>query len=53
MDMKLIEKDGIVYANSREVAEMTGKSHAHLCRDIDSYINTLGENPNLDSQDFF
>lgn len=53
MEMKLIEKDGIIYADSREVAKMTGKSHAHLCRDIAGYVKTLSKNPNLDSSIFF
>lgn len=39
--------------NSREVAEMIGKSHAHLMRDIEGYIKVLCENPKLDFQDFF
>ena len=51
--MKLIKKDGIVYADSREVAELIDKTHAHLCRDIDSYVNILYQNPKLDSDNFF
>lgn len=39
--------------DSREVAEMVGKTHAHLCRDIDLYAKVISENPKLDSQNFF
>lgn len=39
--------------DSREVAEMLGKGHAHLCRDIAKYIEDISTNPNLDSLNFF
>ena len=39
--------------DSREVAEMIGKTHAHLCRDIQGYIEVISENPILDSQNYF
>ncbi len=39
--------------DSRDVAKMLGKTHAHLVRDIDRYINDLDQNPKLDSDDFF
>ena len=39
--------------DSRDVAEMVGKQHAHLCRDIDHYIEVMGQNPKLDSDNFF
>lgn len=39
--------------DSREVAEMVGKTHAHLCRDIAGYIEIIGKNPKLDSSTFF
>lgn len=38
--------------NSREVAEMIGKDHSNLMRDIRGYVQIL-ENSNLNSQDFF
>ena len=53
MEMNLIERNGVFYVDSREVAEITDKSHAHLCRDIAGYIEILGKNPNLDSSNFF
>lgn len=39
--------------DSRDVAKLVGKTHAHLVRDIDGYINDMGQNPKLDSDDFF
>ena len=39
--------------DSRKVAEMIGKTHAHLCRDIDGYIAVMNQNPKLDSDKFF
>ena len=39
--------------DSREVAEMVGKTHAHLCRDIAGYIKIMSKNPKLDSSNFF
>lgn len=39
--------------DSREVAQMVGKKHAHLCRDISGYIEAMGQNPKLDSDTFF
>lgn len=39
--------------DSREVAQMVEKNHAHLLRDIETYIGYLGQNPKLDSDNFF
>lgn len=39
--------------DSRKVAEMIDKTHAHLCRDIDGYIAVMNQNPKLDSDKFF
>lgn len=39
--------------DSRDVAKMIGKTHAHLMRDIDSYKEVLDQNPKLDSDQFF
>nr|DAG78870.1 MAG TPA: regulatory protein [Caudoviricetes sp.] len=39
--------------DSREVAEMVGKTHAHLCRDIAGYVTVISTNPKMDSLDFF
>lgn len=51
--MELVVRDGKPYADSREVAEMVDKRHADLCRDIERYINVLGQNAKLRSDDFF
>lgn len=39
--------------DSRDVAKMIGKTHAHLMRDISQYINDILTDPKLDSLDFF
>lgn len=39
--------------DSRDVAKMIGKTHAHLMRDISRYINDILTDPKLDSLDFF
>lgn len=39
--------------DSREVAEMVEKKHAHLMRDIQGYMKVLELNPNLHSASFF
>lgn len=38
---------------STEVAEMVEKQHAHLMRDIDTYIIYISTNPKLDALEFF
>lgn len=54
MRNNMIELAGNAHSlESREVAEMVGKKHAHLCRDILGYIEAISENPKLDSQNFF
>lgn len=39
--------------DSREVAEMVGKRHANLIRDIENYIEVMGQNSKLSSSNFF
>ncbi|ETA73245.1 Rha family transcriptional regulator [Ligilactobacillus equi] len=39
--------------DSREVAEMIGKRHSDLIRDIDRYINVVDQNAKLRSDNFF
>lgn len=50
--LNLIERNGIFYADSREVAEMTEKEHKHLLRDIQGYLDILGKS-NFGPTDFF
>jgi len=52
MNITIIEQNNQLLVNSREVAEMVGKRHADLIRDIDGYKQVL-ENAKLRSQDFF
>ena len=42
-DLVLTMENGVAYADSRQVAEMIGKDHAHLCRDIAGYATVLTE----------
>jgi Rha family phage regulatory protein len=52
-NLTLIRKNGVLYTDSREVAKMVEKDHAHLMRDIKGYIDIISTNPELDSLDFF
>ncbi|MEB8091884.1 phage regulatory protein/antirepressor Ant [Mammaliicoccus lentus] len=52
-ELKVIEQNKELYVDSREIAEMVGKRHDHLIRDIKGYINVLEENPNLGTRQFF
>lgn len=51
-DLTIINQNGQLYADSRNVAEMTGKNHAHLLRDIKGYIKILTQS-NFGFSDFF
>lgn len=42
-----------VTLTSMEVADMIGKRHDHLMRDIRGYIKILEDSPNLESQEYF
>lgn len=42
-----------LYLDSLEVAEMTGKLHKNLIRDIDSYMSVLGQSSTLSPDSFF
>lgn len=63
MELKICTREGgdrvnelaikINTIDSREVAEMTGKEHKHLLRDIKGYVKVLNPSPNLDSANFF
>lgn len=48
-----INWQGQEYLDSRTVAKMIKKDHAHLMRDIQHYVKDLEPNPNLDSAQFF
>lgn len=51
--LKIITVNGEFAADSREVAEMTGKRHSDLLRDIEGYKEILDQNANLRSDQFF
>lgn len=53
MDLTIINQNGKLLVDSREVAEMIGKRHDHLIRDIQGYIKVIEDGSNLSSQDFF
>lgn len=50
--LTIVNRNGRFVADSREVAEMVGKTHAHLLRDVDSYARILTES-NFGLSDFF
>lgn len=52
--MSEIQKyEGQPVIDSRQVAEMVGKQHKHLMRDIQKYSNDILTSPNLDPLSFF
>ena len=51
--IKVLEQNNELYVDSREVAEMIDKNHAHLMRDIRGYVEVLEDSPKLDSRNFF
>lgn len=52
-DLTIINKNGQLVTDSREVAEMTGKKHSNLMRDIKGYKEVLDQNSKLNSANFF
>lgn len=52
-DLKVVEQNNEFYIDSREVAEMVGKRHTDLLRDIDNYLSVILQNAKLRSADFF
>lgn len=52
-ELQLINENGKIYVDSRQVAEMIGKRHDHLMRSIDGYVKVLGQNPKLGADNFF
>jgi len=50
--LQIISFEGQLVTESRQVAEMTGKNHAHLMRDIQGYVGILGKS-NFGLADFF
>lgn len=52
-ELKVINQEGQLVTDSRDVAEMVGKRHDHLLRDIKGYVKVLEDNPNLGTPNFF
>lgn len=52
LELKIVENHGQLFVDSRDVAEMVKKDHAHLLRDIRSYLSVLGKS-NFGLADFF
>lgn len=51
--MQIFSFEGRSVLDSRDIAQMIGKEHKHLMRDIRTYIADLEESPNLDPRNFF
>ena len=51
--LTVIEHNGKFVVDSRDVAEMVGKEHAHLMRDIRGYVKILNNRSNFGCVDFF
>ena len=52
-DLQVVEQNNEFYVDSREIAEMVGKRHTDLLRDIDNYLSVILQNAKLRSADFF
>ncbi|WP_243449819.1 Rha family transcriptional regulator [Clostridium botulinum] len=52
-NLQIINQQGKLVIDSREVAEIVEKNHAHLMRDIRGYVDVIRTNPKLDSLKFF
>lgn len=52
-DLQVLDFEGQEVIDSRDVALLIGKSHAHLSRDIARYQKDISTNPTLDSLNFF
>lgn len=53
MDLTIINQNGKLLVDSREVAEMIEKNHKELMRSIRGYIKIIEDSAKLRSQDFF
>ncbi|MEC3756052.1 phage antirepressor KilAC domain-containing protein [Bacillus halotolerans] len=52
-NLKVIEQNGQLLVDSREVADMIGKLHKNLVRDIDGYVKVLSQSSDLSFDQFF
>lgn len=51
--LNIVNNQGKLLADSRDIATMTGKRHDNLVRDIESYKDVLDETSDLSSDQFF
>ncbi|PTJ09061.1 Rha family transcriptional regulator [Staphylococcus simulans] len=52
-DLQVVEHNNEFYVDSREVAEMVGKEHKNLIRDIENYKSVILQSSNLSPDIFF
>ncbi|PTJ92100.1 Rha family transcriptional regulator [Staphylococcus simulans] len=52
-DLQVVEQNNEFYVDSREVAEMVGKEHKNLIRDIENYKSVILQSSNLSPDNFF
>ncbi|MCY8319117.1 Rha family transcriptional regulator [Bacillus vallismortis] len=52
-NLTVTEQDGQFLVDSREVAELIGKRHDHLLRDIEGYVAVLSQTPTLGADEYF
>lgn len=52
-ELQLINENGKIYVDSRQVAEMIDKRHDNLIRDIENYISILSQTSKLRADNFF
>lgn len=52
-NLKLVVENGKLVADSREVAEMIGKRHDNLVRDINGYVEAMSTDLKIEVSDFF
>ncbi|MEB6835660.1 Rha family transcriptional regulator [Staphylococcus simulans] len=52
-DLQVVERSNEFYVDSREVAEMVGKEHKNLIRDIENYKSVILQSSNLSPDNFF
>ena len=54
-ELTIVKKNGGAYIDSRQVAEVIGKQHGHLMRDIRGYVEIMEKNglSKIGLSDFF
>ncbi|MCY8423078.1 Rha family transcriptional regulator [Bacillus vallismortis] len=52
-NLTVTDQDGQFLVDSREVAELIGKRHDHLLRDIEGYVTVLSQTLTLGADEYF